>query len=99
MSRIGKSPILVPNGVEVGISGKSIEVKGPKGSLDFEVPGAIVVRQDGDQIYVERPDDERTNRALHGLTRSLININVAIYSNWVRHNSKQIGRASCRERV
>ncbi|HJP16054.1 MAG TPA: 50S ribosomal protein L6 [Acidimicrobiales bacterium] len=73
MSRIGKSPILVPNGVEVGISGKSIEVKGPKGSLDFEVPGAIVVRQDGDQIYVERPDDERTNRALHGLTRSLIN--------------------------
>jgi len=73
MSRIGKSPILVPNGVEVGISGSSIEVKGPKGSLDFEVPGAIVVRQDGDQIYVERPDDERTNRALHGLTRSLIN--------------------------
>jgi len=73
MSRIGKAPILLPNGVEVGISGKSIEVKGPKGSLDFEVPGAIVVRQDGDQIYVERPDDERTNRALHGLTRSLIN--------------------------
>ncbi len=73
MSRIGKAPILVPNGVEVGISGKSIEVKGPKGSLDFEVPGLISVRQDGDQIYVERPDDERTNRALHGLTRSLIN--------------------------
>ena len=73
MSRIGKAPILVPNGVEIGISGKSIEVKGPKGSLDFEVPGLISVRQDGDQIYVERPDDERTNRALHGLTRSLIN--------------------------
>ena len=73
MSRIGKAPILVPNGVEVGISDKSIEVKGPKGSLDFEVPGLIRVRQDGDQIYVERPDDERTNRALHGLTRSLIN--------------------------
>jgi large subunit ribosomal protein L6 len=73
MSRIGKAPILLPNGVEVGISGKSIEVKGPKGSLDFEVPGSISVRQDGDQIYVERPDDERTNRALHGLTRSLIN--------------------------
>ena len=73
MSRIGKAPILVPNGVEIGISDKSIEVKGPKGSLDFEVPGSISVRQDGDQIYVERPDDERTNRALHGLTRSLIN--------------------------
>jgi large subunit ribosomal protein L6 len=73
MSRIGKAPILLPNGVEVGISDKSIEVKGPKGSLDFEVPGSISVRQDGDQIYVERPDDERTNRALHGLTRSLIN--------------------------
>tara|TARA_B100000902_G_scaffold337285_1_gene338092 strand:- start:315 stop:854 length:540 start_codon:yes stop_codon:yes gene_type:complete len=73
MSRIGKAPILLPNGVEVGISDKNIEVKGPKGSLDFEVPGSISVRQDGDQIYVERPDDERTNRALHGLTRSLIN--------------------------
>ena len=73
MSRIGKAPILVPNGVEVGISGKSIEVKGPKGSLDFEVPGSISVRQDDDQLYVERPDDERANRALHGLTRSLIN--------------------------
>ncbi|MDG2212098.1 MAG: 50S ribosomal protein L6 [Acidimicrobiales bacterium] len=73
MSRIGKAPILLPNGVEVGILGKSIEVKGPKGSLDFEVPGSISVRQDGDQIYVERPDDERKNRALHGLTRSLIN--------------------------
>ena len=73
MSRIGKAPISVPNGVEIGISGKSVEVKGPKGTLDLEVPGSISVRQDGDQVLVERPDDERTSRALHGLTRSLIN--------------------------
>ena len=73
MSRIGKAPISVPNGVEIGISGKSVEIKGPKGTLDLEVPGSISVRQDGDQVLVERPDDERTSRALHGLTRSLIN--------------------------
>ena len=54
MSRIGKAPILVPNGVEVGISDKSIEVKGPKGSLDFDVRGQISVRHDGDHIDVAR---------------------------------------------
>ena len=48
MSRIGKAPISVPNGVEIGISGKSVEVKGPRGTLDLEVPGSISVRQDGD---------------------------------------------------
>ena len=73
MSRIGKAPIPVPSGVEVSISGRQVAVKGPKGALDLEVPGEITVRQDGEEILVERPDDERYNRAMHGLTRSLVN--------------------------
>ncbi len=73
MSRVGRSPISVPSGVEVTISGRSIAVKGPKGQLDMDVPGDITVRQDGDTLLVERPDDDRRNRALHGLTRSLVN--------------------------
>ena len=73
MSRIGKAPITVPSGVEVQIQGRQVAVKGPKGELDIEVPGDITVRQDGEEILVERSDDERRNRALHGLTRSLVN--------------------------
>ena len=73
MSRIGKAPITVPSGVEVQIQGRQVAVKGPKGELDIEVPVDITVRQDGDEILVERSDDERRNRALHGLRRSLVN--------------------------
>ena len=73
MSRIGKAPITVPSGVEVSIQGRQVAVKGPKGELDIEVPVDITVRQDGEEILVERSDDERRNRALHGLTRSLVN--------------------------
>lgn len=73
MSRIGKAPIPVPSGVEVTISGRQVAVKGPKGELDLEVPGEITVRQDGEELLVERPNDERQNRALHGLARSLVN--------------------------
>ncbi len=73
MSRIGKAPIPVPSGVEISISGSSIAVKGPKGELAREIPGGISVRQDGDTLLVERPDDERRSRAMHGLVRSLVN--------------------------
>ena len=73
MSRIGKSPIPVPGGVDVAISGSHITVKGPKGTLERDLPAVITVRQDGEQLLVERPDDERENRALHGLVRSLVN--------------------------
>jgi len=73
MSRVGKSPIPVPSGVDVAISGAHISVKGPKGTLERDIPGAITVRQDGDNLVVERPDDERRNRAMHGLVRSLVN--------------------------
>jgi large subunit ribosomal protein L6 len=73
MSRIGRSPITVPAGVEVTITGNHVEVKGPKGQLQLDVPGEITVRREGDEILVERPDDERQNRAQHGLVRSLVN--------------------------
>ena len=73
MSRIGKSPIPVPSGVDVTVSGRTIAVKGPKGSLERELPGSITVRQEGEELLVERPDDERQTRAMHGLVRSLVN--------------------------
>jgi large subunit ribosomal protein L6 len=72
MSRIGKSPIPVPGGVVVTVTDGTISVKGPKGELSRSIPGVITVRQDGDTLLVERPDDERQNRAQHGLTRTLV---------------------------
>ena len=73
MSRIGRSPIPIPAGVEVAITGNRVTVKGPQGSLERDLPGDITVRQEDSTLLVERPDDERQNRALHGLTRSLVN--------------------------
>ena len=72
MSRVGKQPISVPSGVEVTIDGSHVTVKGPKGTLEHTVPPSITVSREGDEIVVTRPDDERENRALHGLTRSLV---------------------------
>jgi large subunit ribosomal protein L6 len=72
MSRIGKAPITVPGGVDVAIDGSSVTVKGPKGTLSREIPGAITVRREEAQLLVERPNDERQNRSLHGLTRTLV---------------------------
>jgi large subunit ribosomal protein L6 len=73
MSRIGRSPIAVPSGVEVTIAEKQVTVTGPRGTLARTVPGEISVRQEDGTLLVERPNDERQNRALHGLTRSLVN--------------------------
>jgi large subunit ribosomal protein L6 len=73
MSRIGRSPIPVPSGVEVTLAGRQVTVKGPNGSLTRPVPGEITIRQEDSTLLVERPNDERQNRALHGLTRSLVN--------------------------
>jgi large subunit ribosomal protein L6 len=73
MSRVGRAPIPVPDGVTVTIGDRRITVKGPKGTLERAIPGVITVRQDDGQLLVERPDDERDNRAQHGLTRSLVN--------------------------
>ena len=73
MSRIGKEPISIPSDVQVSIEGRSVGVTGPKGSLDLDLPGEINVRQEDGTVLVERPNDDRKNKALHGLTRSLIN--------------------------
>ncbi|MEE8868878.1 MAG: 50S ribosomal protein L6 [Acidipropionibacterium acidipropionici] len=74
MSRIGKLPITVPSGVEVKLDGQDVEVKGPKGTLSLSVAEPISVsRNDEGQVVVSRPNDERENRSLHGLTRTLIN--------------------------
>ncbi len=73
MSRIGRAPISVPSGVDVSIGEGELTVKGPKGTLSRVLPGAITVRADEGNLLVERPNDERQNRALHGLTRSLVN--------------------------
>ena len=72
MSRIGQAPIPVPSGVDVTLEGRNVTVKGPKGTLSRELPGTITCRQDGDQLLVERPDDERASRSLHGLSRTLV---------------------------
>ena len=72
MSRIGRAPITVPGGVDVAIVDGTVTVKGPKGTLSRALPGEITARQDGDTLLVERPNDERQNRALHGLSRTLV---------------------------
>ena len=73
MSRIGKLPIAVPSGVEVGLDDRLVTVKGPKGSLTHRVAEPITVAQaDEGAIQVSRPNDERLSRSLHGLTRTLI---------------------------
>jgi large subunit ribosomal protein L6 len=72
MSRIGKQPIPVPDGVEVAIEPEVVRVKGPKGELAERVARDIGVEQDNGQIVVTRPTDRGEHRALHGLTRSLI---------------------------
>ena len=73
MSRVGRTPITVPSGVEVTLGDRNVTVKGPRGTLARSVPGQITVRQEEGVLVVERPDDERENRSLHGLTRSLVN--------------------------
>jgi len=72
MSRVGRTPIAVPSGVEVTLGEGNVAVKGPQGTLKRDLPGEITVRRDDTMLLVERPDDQRSNRALHGLTRSLI---------------------------
>jgi large subunit ribosomal protein L6 len=73
MSRIGKQPVLVPSGVDVTIDGQNLSVKGPKGTLALAVKEPIsVTRSDDGAIVVARPNDERENRSLHGLSRTLI---------------------------
>ena len=72
MSRIGKAPIEIPAGVTVQVNGNVVTVKGPKGELSQEVNPVISVEVENNHIEVKRPNDERQNRAMHGLYRALI---------------------------
>src|SRR5215216_2259184 len=72
MSRIGRLPIDIPAGVTVTIDGQQVAVKGPKGELALVIAAPIAATVEENQVLVTRPDDERTSRSLHGLTRTLI---------------------------
>ena len=72
MSRIGKQPVVVPEKVQVALDGANINVKGPKGELSFEHHPGVTVAQEGTEIIVKPVDDSNKNRALWGLTRTLI---------------------------
>jgi large subunit ribosomal protein L6 len=72
MSRIGQQPITIPSGVDVKIDGARVAVKGPKGELEHTLVGGVSVSRNDDELSVERVDDSRSNRSLHGLQRSLI---------------------------
>ncbi|NLA59322.1 MAG: 50S ribosomal protein L6 [Firmicutes bacterium] len=72
MSRIGRMPVEIPNGVEVKIDGQTVTVRGPKGTLTQEFHPDMVIALEGNTVTVQRPSDDKKHRALHGLTRSLI---------------------------
>ncbi|HOP72089.1 MAG TPA: 50S ribosomal protein L6 [Thermoclostridium caenicola] len=73
MSRIGRLPVQIPAGVDVTINGQQVTVKGPKGTLVETFHKNMSIKKEGDTIVVTRPNDEKFNKALHGLTRALIN--------------------------
>lgn len=81
MSRIGNKPITVPVGIDVTIDGQKITVKGPKGTLERTVNDNISIKLENGVIVVARPNDEKENRSLHGLTRTLINNMIEGVSN------------------
>jgi len=72
MSRIGKKPVAVPKGVDIDLQGQALTVKGPKGELGLDVHPEMAVAFEDGEIRVERPSDQPSHRALHGLTRALI---------------------------
>lgn len=72
MSRIGKTPVKIPEKVKINVSGGKVTVEGPKGSLEYEYPSEITLKVEDDQVVFERPSDIKRYRALHGLTRALL---------------------------
>ncbi len=72
MSRVGRQPISIPSEVQVTLEANHIFIKGSKGQMEWDIPEPITVKQENDEILVERPNDERQNKALHGTSRALI---------------------------
>ncbi len=87
MSRIGKRPITIPSGVSVDVSGENyVSVKGPKGTLELQAAPSLEISMDNGTLVVARPNEERQNRSLHGLTRTLIDNMVTGVTNGFRKN-------------
>jgi large subunit ribosomal protein L6 len=91
VSRIGRTPIPIPDDVEVTLGAREVTVTGPRGTLARPVPGEITVRREDSTLLVERPDDERQNRSLHGLTRSLVNNMVVGVTNGFNKDLEIVG--------
>lgn len=91
MSRVGRKPITVPSGVEVTVNGADVTVKGPKGTLTQTFFEEITIKVEGNEIIVERPNDEKRVRALHGTTRALLNNMVTGVSEGFRKTLELVG--------
>ncbi|MDR6226942.1 50S ribosomal protein L6 [Desmospora profundinema] len=91
MSRIGKKPVAIPNGVEVKLDGSTIQVKGPKGTLTRELHPEISVKVEENEVIVERPSDHRKHRALHGTIRSLVSNMVEGVTNGYTKSLELVG--------
>jgi len=73
VSRIGRKPVAMPKGVEVKVDGSHIAIKGPKGQMEYTFPSDMTITMENEVVSVHRPSDDRNHRALHGMTRALIN--------------------------
>ena len=91
MSRIGKAPVTIPAGVEIKVEGNLVSVKGPKGQLSREVSKDMTIVIENGALRVSRPSDERNHKALHGLTRSLINNMVEGVTKGYSRNLEMVG--------
>ncbi|MFT4988996.1 MAG: large subunit ribosomal protein L6 [Acidimicrobiales bacterium] len=91
MSRIGNNPIALPSGVDIAVNGNAVTVKGPKGELNIDLPEGITAHQDGDDLVVERPNNDQQSKALHGLARSLVKNMVTGVSEGFRKDLEIIG--------
>ena len=91
MSRIGRLPITVPSGVDVTIDGRTVTVKGPKGSLTRELHPDMTVAREDDRLVVTRPTEQKTHKQLHGLTRTLVNNMVVGVTDGYRKGLEIVG--------
>ncbi|GAB6158654.1 50S ribosomal protein L6 [Desulfotomaculum varum] len=91
MSRIGKKPIPVPQGVDVQIDGNVIKVKGPKGQLEREIHRDMIIKLEEGNLVVERPSDAKNHRSLHGLTRTLLSNMVEGVTKGFQRNLELVG--------
>ena len=91
MSRIGNAPVVIPAGVEVKIDGSLVQVKGPHGELEFDFNSNIKVSQEDGVLKVVRPDDSKQNKALHGMTRALIQNMVSGVSSKFKKELEMVG--------